>query len=198
MTDARTIAFYDQSAEDYANVVASDAPGQTLKDFIALLPPGGQVLDLGCGPATASAHMRDAGLRPDPVDASSGMVELANTRHNIGARILRFDQLDAVAAYDGVWANFSLLHAPEEDLPQHLNAITTALRPRGVLHIGMKTGNGSARDRIDRLYTFVTVDALHGLLDSADFDIIFQKEGAEKGCAGTVDPYVIMRGRKRG
>ena len=195
MSDRRTIAFYDGAAGAYDDFVASETPDADLSAFMALLPPGGRVLDLGCGPARASIQMRAAGFDPDPVDASEGMVALANDKHGIGARVMTFDALEAVAEYDGVWANFSLLHAPREELPHHLAAIARALKPGGVFHIGMKTGEGDLRDRIDRYYTFVTVDELEGLLGDAGFAVLSRREGAERGCAGTLDPYVIVLAR---
>lgn len=198
MPDKQTIAFYDSAAERYANLFEKGSAGKNLNDFLALLPAGGAVLDLGCGPARASAHMRDAGFLPDPVDASTGMIELANKAHNIGARLLTFDDVDMVAAYDGVWANFSLLHAPRADLPRILAAIATALRPRGALHVAMKTGTGEERDTLDRKYTYVSVPELNGLLDEAGFDVLATVEGKEVGCTGTNDPLVVMRARKRG
>lgn len=196
MPDAKTIRFYDTAAERYAT--QTGAAGAQLAAFMALLPQGAKVLDLGCGPARASAHMRDAGHNPDPVDASIGMIELANKTHNIGARHLTFDQIDMVDIYDGIWANFSLLHAPRKDLPRILLAINTALHHRGVFHITMKTGTGEMRDGIDRLYTYVTVQDLHDLLTNAGFTIIATAEDHEVGCAGTDDPYVVIRARKNG
>ncbi len=196
MVDAKTIAFYDGAADKYANLTSTGEADARLLAFMALLPAGARVLDLGCGPARASVHMRAAGFHPDPVDASRGMVTLANEAHDIGARLLTFDDIDMVAAYDGVWANFSLLHAPRVDLPRHLAAIAAALREGGILHIGMKTGKGEARDQIDRKYTFVTLPELQGLLQGAGFAVIGIDEGREKGCAGTDDPFVVMRARK--
>jgi hypothetical protein len=101
-----------------------------------------------------------------------------------------------IAAYDGVWANFSLLHAPSADLPRILSAIATSLRDGGVFHIAMKTGTGETRDEINRLYSYVTLPELRGLLESAGFDLLSTVEGHEVGCAGTNDPYVAMLGRK--
>ncbi len=198
MPDKLTLHFYDTAAERYANLTKTGTPDANLLAFMELLPEGGEVLDLGCGPARASYHMRAAGFRPDPVDASTGMVDLANETHDIGARLMTFDELDAIATYDGVWANFSLLHAPAADLPRLLGAIAHALRPRGVFHIGMKVGTGEHRDSIDRLYTYVTVDGLRDLLSTAGFEILATVEGKEKGCAGTLDPFVVMRARKNG
>jgi hypothetical protein len=101
-----------------------------------------------------------------------------------------------VAAYDGVWANFSLLHAPVADLPRHIDAIAQALRSGGIFHIAMKTGEGEARDAIDRMYSYVTVSALQSMVEVAGFTVLGIDEGHEVGCAGTDDPFVTMRARK--
>ena len=154
------------------------------------------MLDLGCGPATASAHMRAAGLIPDPVDASPQMVALANQTHAIGARLASFDDIAGEAVLDGVWANFSLLHAPRTDLPRHIAAIARALRPGGLFHIGMKTGAGEGRDGLDRFYTYVTVPELRALLEEAGLRVVYEAEGREAGLAGTEDPFVLMQAAK--
>lgn len=196
MPDAKTIAFYDAAAERYANMTGTDAPSDQLLAFMALLPPQAHVLDLGCGPARASVYMRNAGFVPDPVDASQGMIDLANETHQIGARMLTFDDVAMADTYDGIWANFSLLHAPRADLPRILAALATALHRDGILHVALKTGTGEARDDIDRLYTYLTVTELHDLLTTAGFAVIATIEGREVGCAGTDDPFVAMRARK--
>lgn len=190
------MAAYAAKAEDYAALTRTDAPGAELTRFIESLPEAAKVLDLGCGPATASAHMRAAGLRPDPVDASPEMVALANATHDIGARLATFDDIAGEAVYDGVWANFSLLHAPRADLPRYLAALARALRPGGVFHIGMKTGEGEARDALGRHYTYVSVPELEALVSAAGLQVTDTREGREAGLAGTVDPFVILNARK--
>ena len=145
MPDDKTIAAYDLRVDDYVRLTKRTRPHATLTRFIARVPPNGRVLDLGCGPANAAAVMRDHGLRVDAVDASAEMVRLANATHDIGARVATFETIDAVDAYDGVWANFSLLHASPADFPCHLRALHRALVPDGIFHIGMKLGSGEAR-----------------------------------------------------
>ena len=196
MVDKQTIAFYDGAADRYDSLTATGKPDAHLRAFMDLLPKGARVLDLGCGPARASVHMRAAGFDPDPVDASVGMVTLANETHDIGASVMTFDQIDMIAAYDGIWANFSLLHAPRADLPHHLHAIAAALKPNGVFHIGMKTGQGTERDQIDRFYTYVSVPELQDLIEATGLSVVATETGKAKGCAGTVDPFVIMRAVK--
>ena len=196
MTDARTIAIYDEKAAEYADLVSGGGPDKTLQSFIGLIPKGGKVLDLGCGPGAASAHMKNAGLSPDAMDASPGMVALAKEKFGLNARLASFDDIEGDAIYDGIWANFSLLHAAREDLPRHFNALSKATKPNGVIHVGMKTGDGTERDKINRLYTYVTVAELKDLLTTVGFAVTYVKEGQEAGLAGTIDPFVIMRAQK--
>lgn len=198
MADERTIALYDKKVGDYVKCVAYEGVDRHLRDFIDEVAKGGTVLDLGCGPAVASMHMRKAGLKPDPIDASSGMVKLANEKFEIGARLGTFDDIAGAEIYDGVWANFSLLHAERTDLPRYLKAISTALRPSGVFHIGMKTGTGAGRDKIDRFYTYVTLIELHDMLTDAGLTVTYTDEGEGPGLAGNVEPWVICRAIKNG
>lgn len=190
--DPRTIAAYDARAGEYADRFATPTPGHHLKAFIAALPAGSFVLDLGCGPGSASAFLRASGHRPDPVDASPAMVALANQRHAIGARLATFDDIAVEAVYDGVWANFSLLHAARADVPRHLAGLHRALKPSGLLHIGTKTGTGDGRDRFGRFYCYYGREELLALLAQAGFSAGAVWEGTETGLAGTDDPYVIV------
>ena len=45
--DRDTLQFYRRNAEAYAGW--AKAPSARLKEFMALLPPGGSILELGCG-----------------------------------------------------------------------------------------------------------------------------------------------------
>lgn len=194
--DPETIAVYDARAADYAARFASEGPDGTLRRFIAALPPGGRVLDLGCGPGTASAHMRAAGLDPDPVDASAEMVRHARDVLGLPARIARFEDVTAVEAYDGIWANFALLHAARDDLPGLFVTLGAALRPGGLFHIGMKTGTGARRDTLGRLYSYVTEAELGSWLTAARITVTWRKTGTGTGLAGTPEPFVVLQGRR--
>lgn len=194
MVDRRTADFYDAHARDYG-AAFGQTPSPTLQRFIADLPKGARVLDLGCGPGHAARHMAAAGLRPDPVDASPAMVALAREA-GLEARVMLFAQLDAVAAYDGIWANFSLTHAPRADLPAHLAAMATALRPGGQVHIAMKTGAGPYRDRLGRLYHLIGADALAALVAGAGLRETRRREGVDTGFDGAQTGFVVMRAVK--
>ncbi len=197
MSDDQTIAAYNKQVEAYAKFATRAAPDRDLLAFIALLKPGGRVLDLGCGPANAAAEMRNQGLQVDAVDASPEMVKLANATHDIGARQATFDAIDEVEAYDGVWANFSLLHASAEDFPRHLGALYRALRPGGYFHIGMKLGSGSVRDRLGRQYSYYSQPELSEHLVEAGFVVDDASTGEDMGLAGDVEPWIVLRAHKQ-
>lgn len=195
-TDDETLAFYDRAAGDYADTFAGDDPADPdLRAFLDDLPRGARVLDLGCGPGQHAAAMIAAGFDVDAVDASAGMVAEAKARFGVDARQATFAALDATAEYDGVWANFSLLHAPRAEMPAHIARIARALRPGGVLHLGVKEGAGEKRDHLGRLYTFHAEDELRGWLTDAGFTVTALRHGKGKGMAGTVDPFIILRAR---
>ena len=191
MTDSRTIALYDAEAADYADQGPFDTDERAVQTFMAHLPARAHVLDLGCGPGYASRAMAQAGHIPDPVDASQSMVIIARS-HGLPARLGRFDDLNATQTYDGVWANFSLLHARRDDFPRHLGAIHHALKPGGLFHIGMKLGQGASRDRKDRYYSYYSLDELTQHLRDAGFAPFDTHTGSDPGFDGTVSPWAVI------
>lgn len=190
--DAETLRVYAEQAERYAQTFDTDRKDPWLDSFLAALPAGAHVLELGCGPGRIAAMMLSAGLRVDAVDAAPEMVALAARLHGVSARVARFDQIDGVAVYDGIWANFSLLHAPKSEMPAHLARLKTALVPGGRFHLGLKTGTGEKRDDLGRFYAFYEEAELRGLLAAAGFTVQQVDHGASAGLAGTVDPWLIV------
>lgn len=191
--DAQTLSVYATEAERYAEVTRNAARDPALSAFLALLWPGARVLDLGCGPAHAAAEMRRRGMEVEAVDASPEMVRLARELHGIEARLAGFDEVEAVGAFDGIWAHFSLLHAPRAEMPAHLARLHRALKPGGVLSLGLKTGEGEGRDRLGRFYTYYTIEEIEALLVAAGFTLRDHDEGADAGLSGEVAPWVVVR-----
>ena len=197
MTDRETIDVYQAQAQRYADIPISDMQRAAIDRFLSMLPARAAILDAGCGPGVHAAVMVSAGHDVHGIDPTEAFVTDALSR-GVNARLGSFDDISGNAIFDGVYASFSLLHAPRAKLPRHLAAVSRALKSGGVFHIGMKTGQGDLRDDIDRFYTLVTVLELAELVTDAGFNVIATREGEGKGCAGTIDPFVIMRARKDG
>ena len=185
---------------DWLGQAVEAVDGRRIDAFVTeeiLQPLGMTSSGFECEGAMA-ARLADAGHEVLATDASAEMVRLAGRHPGVKARQATFDDLGALppASLDGVWANFSLLHAPRDRFDAHLADIATALRPGGLFHIGMKTGKDSARDALGRSYTYYSAVDLTARLDAQGFEILEQSQGAEAGLAGAVEPWITLLTRK--
>lgn len=190
MTDQKTIDVYNAKTQDYAETVKKGGPDATLTAFIDRLPKGSRVLDLGCGLGNSSAIMAAAGLLPDPVDASAGMIAYAQKEYGLPARIGDFYDIGGI--YDAVWANFSLLHMPLSEMPAYFGLLHRHLAPDGLFHLGMKIGSGEARDPIGRRYSYLTVETAEEWLHENSFDPEPPVFGETLGLDGVVAPFFTL------
>ncbi len=194
--DRETLEVYGRKAADYVAMANRERNDRPLDAFIKSLPAQARVLDLGCGPGSAAARMAQAGMQVDAWDATPEMAALAREQFGLEVRVATFDELDADAVYDGIYANFSLLHAPRSEMPGHLDRIAKALTAHGLLHIGLKTGIGERRDSLGRFYAYYEESELAGLLDTAGFEILSRATGTEAGLDGVEAPWIVVRARK--
>ncbi len=193
--DKETLSVYDSRADDYASMALVAEQETMLSSFIKAMPEHARVLDLGCGPGFAAAEMNNANLQTDAFDASPVMVRLASQHSGVNVQIKTFEQLDAQNIYHGIWASFSLLHAPKLAFPGHLEAIHAALVPGGVLHLGMKLGQGEKRDRLGRFYAYYSQSELENHLDRAGFtptDFVLRES---EGLSGDIVPSIMINAR---
>jgi SAM-dependent methyltransferase len=151
--DEDTLQFYRRNAEAYAG--RAKPPSSRLKGFLALLPAGAAILELGCGAGNHSAEMLAAGFSVRATDGSPEMAEIASRRLGKPVKAMRFDQLDEHEAYDAVWASACLLHVPREELTGILRRIHRALKRDGVFYASFKIGDADdGRDKLGRYYNY--------------------------------------------
>ncbi|MET4038522.1 class I SAM-dependent methyltransferase [Bradyrhizobium sp. RT6a] len=163
--DEATLQFYRSNARSYADW--AKAPSTRLRGFLALLPSGGSILELGCGAGNHSAVMLAEGFSVRATDGSPEMAEIASQRLGHAVEAMRFDQLDAHEAYDGLWASACLLHVPRDELAGILARIHRALRPSGVFYASYKMGEGDGRDSLGRYYNYASPEWLEATYASA-------------------------------
>lgn len=196
MSDDETLQVYNQKAQDYAALTQSDAENAQIRAFINNVKSGGRVLDFGCGPGHFAAQMSRSGLLVEATDASSEMVKLASQHPGVTARQEPFEALDLRDHYDGIFANFSLLHAKRDAVPGHIEQITHALKSGGIFHIGMKTGSGEKRDKIGRHYSYFSELELEKMFKDNALTIIHRDHGRDTGLDGSLADWVVLQGRK--
>ena len=192
MTDKQTLAVYDDNVETYRRLIDKLPELESISQFTSRLSPGALILDLGCGVGNAAAQMRDQGFSLVCVDGSPKMVKAANDTFSLNATTAFFSDLDAITHYDGIWANFSLLHAPKKDFPTHLKAIHTALKPGGLFFISLKTGEGEKRDKLGRFYSYYGEKELETMLLKGGFTLEQKRRGALRGMSGDLEDWISI------
>lgn len=180
--DPETLAHYEASVPYYVSAF-DRSHSRHLDAFLDGLATGAHILELGCGTGRDAARMIARGFTVDPTDGTRAMVERANGQRGVGARVMRFDELDAQEEYDAVWAHACLFHVPRAQLPLVLAAIHRALRSGGQHYASFKLGDDEFRDDRGRLNSRVSDDEMAGRYRETGFAvrsiIPWQGEGAD-------------------
>lgn len=151
MKDQATLNFYAREAENYAKLYPV---AEELAPFLARLPAGGRILELGCGGGQDSEAMIEAGFDVAPTDGSPELAMQAEQRLGRKVQVLLFEEIAYADAFDGVWAAACLLHVPNQFLPSVFAKIHRALRAGGVFYASFKTGGNEAIDQFGRYYNY--------------------------------------------
>jgi len=194
--DRSTLRFYAETAETYT----AGGPGgasRGLASFLEKLRPGARILELGCGGGRDAEAMLAAGFDVEPTDGTPEIARQAEARLGRKVRVMRFGELEALAAYDAVWANASLLHVPRESLPEVLGRVFRALKPGGLHFASYKGGGREGRDGHGRYFNYLSRDELIEAYDrSASWEVDSVVEYVGGGYEGTQGPWVAITVRR--
>jgi SAM-dependent methyltransferase len=170
---------------------------KALTAFLALIPKGGSVMDLGCGTGRDTQAILDAGFKVTAIDGSAEMAAEAHKRTGHLVTVLLFEDLSFDRVFDGIWASASLLHVPRAGLPDVLKRVHAALKPGGWLEAGFKTGGTEGRDSLGRYYNYMNPEELEPMLRAAGpWASLTLKTGRGKGYDGTETGWVEVLARK--
>ncbi len=196
MADNGTMAAYAANIEKYRQMVGDLGGNAMLPGFMAHLPDRAAVLDFGCGVGDSAARMQAAGHDVTCIDASPEMAVTAKEVFGLDVRRQSFDELDDVAAFDAIWASFSLLHVPKAIMPDILTRMCRALRSDGIAYIGLKQGVGEQRDDFGRFYAYYEEDELTGLVNGAGLSVFATERDRTAGMSGKIEPCLHITARK--
>jgi SAM-dependent methyltransferase len=149
--DKPTLDFYAREAEAYATRYTTS---EELAPFLAVLPAGARILELGCGGGQDSEAMIAAGFDVLPTDGSPELARQAEKRLGRPVKVLLFEDIDFGDEFDAVWANACLLHVQRPFLSAVFAKIHRTLRTGGVMYASFKTGGDETIDQFGRYYNY--------------------------------------------
>lgn len=144
-----------------------------LDAFLAHVPPGGSILDLGCGSGEPIArYLIEQGRRLTGVDAAPGLIDLCRGRFpDHDWRVADMRGLDLGGAFNGVIAWHSVFHLTPRDQREMFAVYGRHVAPGGVLMFtsGTHEGETVGEWRGEPLY--------HGSLSAADYRAALDASG---------------------
>lgn len=156
--------YYEQQARSFFDTTVRVDMADLHEPFLARIPPGGHILDAGCGSGRDARAFLARGYRVTAFDASPTLARLASGHTGLPVAVRRFQEVDEQGAYDGIWACASLLHVPLTELPDVVGRLAAALVPGGVLYASWKWGSGE-RESGGRHFTDLDEEAASDLVE---------------------------------
>lgn len=158
-----TAKYYDDHAEAFYQDTVNADMSKIRERFESLMPKGAEVLDLGCGSGRDALAFADKGFCVTMMDPSKEMCERAEKLTGRPCVLARAQELDALEAFDGIWACASLIHVPETETVETYQKIAKALKPGGILFTTYKYGTGE-KMRGERFFYDMTEDSLKAII----------------------------------
>lgn len=133
--------YYNENAKDFFEGTAYVDMSHQYKDFLASIPKGGKILDVGCGSGRDSRLFKSDGYEVVAIDGSVELCKLASKHIEQDVIHMQFQEIDFPPIFDGVWACASLLHVPSYELKEVLKRIKNSLKPEGIMYTSFKYGD---------------------------------------------------------
>jgi SAM-dependent methyltransferase len=136
---------YDRKAGERDRQVIPAWKLEERQRFLALLQKEGKhrLLEIGAGTGACSKFFQEGGLDVVATDLSPENVRLCREK-GLTAYEMDFHHLSfSSCSFDAVHALNCLLHVPQQDLPQVLQAIRAVLKPGGLFYLGVYGGKES-------------------------------------------------------
>lgn len=162
-----TLEYYADNAQDFFDNTYNKEMSEVYEKFLPLIPLKGTILDAGCGSGRDSRYFLSQGYGVDAFDASKEMAVLASSYIDQEVKCLRFDEINDVGVYDGIWAAASLLHLPFSELPGTFEHLSKALKDNGLLYASFKYGE-QEYDKEGRHFTPLNEDQTEALFRDID------------------------------
>ena len=154
-----TLEYYNQNAKIYCEQTLIGNLQENYNKFLEHLQPNAYILDFGCGSGRDSKYFLDNGYNVKAVDGSIEMCKLASKYINQDVTCMKFEELNDINAYDGIWACSSILHIEKENLSDILIKMINSLKVNGIIYTSFKIGTGY-EIKEGKYYNYLTKDEM--------------------------------------
>lgn len=135
-----TLNYYNKNAREFADETVNVNFTEIQDLFLEYVPEGGKILDFGCGSGRDTKYFLNKGYNVDAIDGSEELCKIASNYTEISVKKMKFEELDCIGVYDGIWACASILHVANKELPNILRKMTDAVKNGGVIYTSFKYG----------------------------------------------------------
>lgn len=160
-----TLEYYNKNAQLYCEQTLIGNLQENYEKFLSRLPKKAYILDFGCGLGRDSKYFIDNGYKVKAIDGSIEMCKLASKYIKQEVDCMRFDELDDINIYDGIWACSSILHIEKENLSSILTKMINALKVNGVIYTSFKIGEGY-EVKEGKYYNYLTKEEMELILNT--------------------------------
>lgn len=165
------IDYYNKNAKSFYDGTVNADMSDWRKRFEKYLDEGAKILDAGCGSGRDSLAFMNAGYDIEAFDASEELCKLASELTGKKVLNLRFEDIDYLDMFDGIWACASLLHVDEKLLSPVIIKLRNALKKAGIIYASFKYGNGTVI-RGERIFTDKNEKSIKELFVANGFTIL--------------------------
>ncbi len=154
-----TLEYYNKNAKEYYEQTLIGDLQENYDRFLKHLKQNAYILDFGCGSGRDSKYFIDNGYKVKAIDGSIEMCKLASEYINQEVNCMKFEELEDVNTYDGIWACSSILHTEKENLPNILTKMINSLKNNGIIYTSFKVGEGY-EIKEGKYYNYLTKDEM--------------------------------------
>lgn len=176
-----TLNTYNQVASEYHSAsVGKYVAQEQLDEFLSLVNPPAQVLDLGCGPGTDTKYLSEK-YAVTGIEIVKKFADIA-TFENPNAEIINADIITYELPknkYKGIWSRDVLHHIPSENLPDVFKKLSDSLVENGILYVIVREGEGEFYEKekkryseLERFYHLFSVEELEERAKAAGLGVV--------------------------
>lgn len=162
-----TLDYYNKNAKIYCEQTLVGNMQENYNRFLKHLNKNAYILDFGCGSGRDSKYFLDNGYKVKAIDGSIEMCKLASKYINQEVKCMKFEELNDIEIYDGIWANSSILHVEKENLIDILIKMINALKVNGIIYASFKLGTGY-EIKEGKYYNYLTKNEMIKILNKME------------------------------